>query len=428
MRDGTIVDDTGPAINVPHNNDELVSTKVSPSALVRRRRHEVSDLIADALSSLTVRPAKALLLILAFLLGSGGLVAAIGLSESAAVKVSTRIDAAASDEVRATRDGGYGSWEAVKADLDLVGVLTGVRGAGVVADLSASVVKPSTFRPGSFPDQPVFNGAVRIADSAYLRLQGATVTNGDPALLDQSFGGPVAVIGLEAARQLGVGKPGPGAVVWLYGQPVPVVGFIDNPGRDLMLSGAVVVGVGSYPVTDKIAANLVLRTEPGMPAALAEALPKALNPADTGAIKVQTVADLRELKMGINSDLGSLIAIVSVILLAIACMSAGTTMYLGVLARSGEIALRRALGMRQGALGCMFLVEGAIVGMIGGTAGGSAGMAAVLAYAANEGWVPAIPFYAALWGIGVGTISGTLSAVYPAVVASRANPAQLIRG
>jgi macrolide transport system ATP-binding/permease protein len=102
-------------------------------------------------------------------------------------------------------------------------------------------------------------------------------------------------------------------------------------------------------------------------------------------------------------------------------------MYLGVLARSSEIALRRALGMRRVALGCMFLVEGAIVGAIGGAAGGAAGMTAVLAYSTSEGWAPVIPWYSALWGIGVGILSGTLSAVYPAVVASRANPAQLIR-
>jgi macrolide transport system ATP-binding/permease protein len=428
MRDGAVVGDTGPVIRVEAQDDEPASATVPHEGLVRRRRHEIADLIADALSALTVRPAKALMLILAFLLGSGGLVAAIGLSESAAVKVSTRIDAAASDEVRATREGGYTSWEEVSADLERAKDLTGVHGAGVVADLSASVVQPSTFRPGSFPDQPAFNGAVRVADSAYLRLQGASVTHGDPALLDQSYGGPVAILGEEAAQQLGVERPGPGVVVWLYGQPVPVVGLIEDPGRDPVLTGAVVVGVGSYTVTDRMAADLVLRTDPGMPAAIADALPKALSPADTGAVKVQTVADLRELKEGINSDLGRLVAIVSVILLAIACLSAGTTMYLGVLARSSEIALRRALGMRRAALGCMFLVEGAIVGAIGGAAGGAAGMAAVLAYAASEGWAPVIPWYAALWGIGVGVVSGTLSAVYPAVVASRANPAQLIRG
>lgn len=86
-----------------------------------------------------------------------------------------------------------------------------------------------------------------------------------------------------------------------------------------------------------------------------------------------------------------------------------------------------ALGMRRTALASMFLVEGAVVGALGGIAGAAGGMGAALAYAANEGWVPVIPADAALWGIAAGLLSGTLSAVYPAVVASRANPAQLIR-
>lgn len=425
MRDGQVISDTGAAIRQATAMDAQVSP--SASALKRQRISEFTDLVAEALSALTGRPGKALLLILAFLIGSGGLVAAIGLSESAAVKVADRIDDAASDEVRVNRDGGYPSWDAVRSDLGRAKQLKGVRGGGIVAELSASVVLPSTFRPGTFPDQPVFGGAVRVADSGYLAIQGATVSFGDPALLDQSFGGPVAFIGRGAAQDLGIGTPGPGAVVWLFGQPVPVVGLITDPGRDPILTEAVVVGLGSYSVTDRMAASLVLRTDPGMPAAIAEAIPKALNPTETGAVKIETVADLRELKQGIDSDLGRLVAIVSVVLLAIACLSAGTTMYLGVTARFNEIALRRALGMRRWPLGCMFLLEGAIVGAIGGAAGAAIGMAAVLSYAASEGWVPAIPGFAALWGIGAGTLSGTIAAAYPALVASRADPAQLIR-
>ncbi|WP_458109430.1 ATP-binding cassette domain-containing protein [Arthrobacter sp. R3-55] len=427
MRDGAIIKDTGhprDTASIPAPTTEHPESK---RAFGRSLRHEAADAVADALSGLTVRPAKALLLIMAFLLGSGGLVAAIGLSESASVKVSTRIDAAARDEVRVTRSTGYPSWEAISSDLDASRRLSGVLDAGVIAELSSSVVQPSTFRPASFPEQPTFNGAVRIIDSAYLRLQGATLSYGDAALLDQSFGGPVAILGQNAASELGIGKPGPGVVVWLYGQPVPVVGIIDEPGRDPILPSAVMVGVGSYSLTDNVAASLVLRTGPGMPAAIAEALPKALNPAEPGTVEVRTVADLRELKQGINTDLGRLVAVVSVILLAMACLSAGTTMYLGVLARSSEIALRLALGMRRRVLASMFLTEGAVVGILGGAAGAAAGMVAVMAYASLEGWAAVIPWYASLWGIGAGLTSGTLSAVYPAVLATRSNPAHLIR-
>lgn len=434
MRDGAIIEDTGYSRGLADDSRAeagipATTTQVRESnrAFAPSLRHGAADAVADAFSGLTVRPAKALLLILAFLLGSGGLVAAIGLSESASVKVSARIDAAANDEVRVTREDGYASWEAVNRDLQASMRLSGVHDAGVIAEISSSVVQPSTFRPATFPGQPSFNGAVRIVDSAYLRIQGAVVSYGDAALLDHSFGGPVAILGRDAAKELGIAKPGPGVVVWLYGQPVPVVGMIDEPGRDPVLPSAVMVGVGSYSLTGKVAASLVLQTHPGMPAAIAEALPKALNPAEPGTVEVQTVADLRELKQGINTDLGRLVAIVSSILLAMACLSAGTTMYLGVLARSSEIALRLALGMRRGVLVSMFLTEGAVVGVLGGAAGAAVGMGAVLAYASSEGWAAVLPWYASLWGIGAGLASGTLSAVYPALLAMRSNPAQLIR-
>ena len=425
MRDGRIVGDTGLAARTL----DIHQTASRASTLARRFWAEASDVVADALSSLTVRPAKAVLLTLAFLLGSAGLVAAIGLSESAATGVSMRIDAAASDEVRTTREDGYTSWDQVSSDLEIARSMTGVVGAGIVADLSTSKVKPTLFAAGTTPSQPVFRGGVRIADSGYLRIMQARVTGADTSLLDNSFGRPVALVGAVAATELGISRPGPGVVLWLYNQPVPVVGIISDPGLDPVLSGSIVVGTDSYAISEqRMAATLVLRTEPGMPAAVAGVVPKALSPEDVGNIRVETVADLRDLKAGINSDLGRLVAIVSAILLAVACLSAGTTMYLGVLARSSEIALRRALGMRKTALALMFLTEGGLVGLIGGAAGGAVGMAAVLVYAANESWIPVIPWYAALLGACVGVVSGTLSALYPAIVASRANPAQLIRG
>ncbi|GAA3279350.1 ATP-binding cassette domain-containing protein [Paenarthrobacter aurescens] len=428
MRDGEIVGDTGRIVHAHDDADEQTYVDEDRPKLLRRPRDEIIDLTADALSALTTRPAKALLLVLAFLLGCGGLVAAVGLSESAAVKVSGRIDAASNDEVRATRDEGYVSWEQVATDLAGSRLLSGVIDAGVVADLPVTEAQPSTFRPGSVPEAPAFSGAVRVADAAYLRLQGAVVSTGDTALLDNSFGAPVAMLGLGAARQLGVAKPGPGVVIWLYGQPVPVAGIIDDPGRDPVLEGSIVLGVGSCPImTTNVAATLVLRTQLGVPAAIAEVLPKALSAAATEAIEVQTVADLRHLQHGINTDLGRMVAIVSVVLLVIASLSAGTTMYVGVLARSQEIALRLALGMRKSALASMFLMEGAVVGTLGGIAGAALGLGAALAYATSEGWAPVVPATAAIWGIGAGLLSGLLSAVYPAAVASRSNPAQLIR-
>ena len=250
MRDGLIVGDTG-STTVHMDAPSTPSDRSAPHYLVRRVRNEAADVVADALSALTVRPAKALLLVLAFLLGSGGLVAAMGLSESAAVKVSARIDAAASDEVRATREGGYASWEEVTADLERSKKLPSVLEAGVIAELSSSIVQPSTFRPGSFPNSlssPAQSGwpTPRIFDSKVPPFPTVML----PCWITLSEG-PVAILGQDAAGQLGIARPGPDVVVWLYGEPVPVVGIIENPGRDPILPWSVVVGVGSYPVTNK---------------------------------------------------------------------------------------------------------------------------------------------------------------------------------
>ncbi|MDR6987323.1 hypothetical protein J2Y66_001805 [Paenarthrobacter nitroguajacolicus] len=67
--------------------------------------------------------------------------------------------------------------------------------------------------------------------------------------------------------------------------------------------------------------------------------------------------------------------------------------------------------------------EGAVAGVLGGGAGAAVGMGAVLAYASTEGWAAVIPWYASLWGIAADLASGTVSAVHPAVLSMRSNPA-----
>ena|GEM_PF-2527672 len=427
MKDGAVVDDLHTATSLVEDKTSPERPQLSRAELNRRWTSEWADLLADALTGLTTKPFKALLLTLAFLLGSGGLVASIGLSESASTKVGSRIDAAGEDEVRWSRSSGFSSWRAIQDDLQKARDLQGVVRTGAVLELAVNDLKPTLLDPVTHPDAPQFSGSIRVADSGYLATQGATTRGGDPALLDMPLDNPIAFLGADAAKQLGVGRAGPGAMVWVAGQAIPVAGIIERSGRDVTLDSAIILGAGSYAISPRSPVTLVAQTSAGAPASIAEALPKALEPTDQNVVKVQTVADLRELKHGVNADLGRLIGMVSMVLLLMACLSAGTTMYLGALARSKEIALRRALGMRRTSIASMFLAEGAIVGLIGGAAGSVLGMLTVLAYASAEGWSPALPWYLAPLGIGIGLVSGVLSAGYPAWRASKSLPAQLIR-
>lgn len=111
-----------------------------------------------------------------------------------------------------------------------------------------------------------------------------------------------------------------------------------------------------------VGVRLVVRTEPGFPAVVADAAPVALNPSSPWEFRVETTADLRTLCFGVANDLGTFVGILSIILLALATISASTTMYLSVQSRAQEIALRRAIGSSRSAIARLFVAEGLLIG------------------------------------------------------------------
>lgn len=402
------------------------------SAMAARR---IWDEILDAVSTHSSRPARTILLLLAFLLGTGGLVCSIGVSQSAAAQVSERLTAASLDEVTVRSADPSASaadfYDAVSdtAPAARIRALDGVRSVSFTASIPTTEAAVTLLRPNSFPDQPVFRGVVRVADANYLDLTQARVEPASAAgLLGNVWGGRVAMLGVDAARELGIGAFGPGSQVWVNGEAVDVVGIIVEHGRDPVLANSVLLSVAAAETLPQEDRRLVVRTEPGLPAAVAEAIPIAVDAGAPQSVAVETVADLRQLRRGVASDLGALIGLVSLILLALATLSAATTMYLSVQSRAAEVALRRAIGASRASIWRLFTFEGAIIGVAGGLAGAAVGLLGVVAIASVQLWTPVLDVRIVPAGVLIGCLTGVVSATYPAIVAARADPAQAIRG
>lgn len=409
------------------------SAKILAAAPLGRRLNLLADEIYDALASLTSRTGKAILLILAFMLGSGGLVASVGLSQSASAQVSERLAEAALDELQASRSPsgvqpGNPDLAGLRDQQNKIAALHGVVAVGLRVEMATSEFRPTRFRPNTGIQEDDFAGSLLAVDSTFLELSEAVV---EPAsalsLLGESFGKPVAIVGQDTATRLGIPSAGPGQKIWIGGQPVPVVGILSQTGRNPVLADSIILGIGAYPSTASDNPVFVVRTLPGFPAPLADVIPLALDAAHPEHFTVNTVADLRSLRRGVNNDLGVLISVISWVLLALACLSAATSMYLTVQTRRSEIALRRALGTSRASIARMFILEGLLVGLGGGLAGGAVGVLGVLAFCLSQEWTPVLGPESVWTGIAAGAATGVLSAVYPAIAASRADPAQAIR-
>ena len=266
------------------------------------------------------------------------------------------------------------------------------------------------------------------ASPNYLGLEGARLVGvALPSLAGAGLTG-TAVVGRSVLTGLDLPRPGPGASLWINGRRVSVIGEFRAGSRAPELNSTIVVSpdvLAGYPEVD---VTLVVRTDLGYPATLANAIPLAMDPADPGQFTVETVADLRNLRYGVASDLGTFVGVLSAILLVLASISAATTMYLTVQSRSQEIALRRAIGSSRGSIARLFVIEGLVIGTVGGVLGAMAGSAAAIIGARGQGWTPVLPADLAPIGIGLGLLTGLVSALVPAWSASRHEPAAAIRG
>lgn len=401
----------------------------SPPKGWRRRLRAIADDCADAISAMSARALRSTLLVLAFTLGVSGLVAAAGLSETAATQVSERLTHAALDEVRIRAPGGAGLLNL--EDERLATWVAALRELPHVTEVGFVATAPATSAnlrrlPGSMsPPDEYF---LVTASAEYIRMMGGS----DQAaasldLLGSSNIRGGAWVGADAETAFELAPPGPGSTMWIGSRRVDVLGSFEAGDREPQLDRTVVVTRDILEGLTEVGVTIVLRTEPGYPAVVADAAPLALDPGSPGTFDVETVADLRSLRFGVANDLGAFVGVLSAILLALAAISASTTMYLSVQARAPEIALRRALGASKFDVARLFVAEGVTIGIAGGGLGALIGTAVALVLAMQRSWTPVLPPHITALALGLGLATGLVSSIVPAWLASRYQPAQAIR-
>jgi macrolide transport system ATP-binding/permease protein len=402
-----------------------------PTPLPRPSRiRRTLDDFSDACASVRRHLRRSLFLVASFGLGIAGLTAATGMSQSAAVEVNSLLTVAQGNEVRIAVPDGAAALSTGSAELDRwvanLSALPDVESVGYVARPSSDSLRLRLLHDG---EEPTVRLDVVAASYDYLaRIAPPVSHNGaDLALLNEPNAKRIAWIGEEARRVMNLPAPGPGSALWIDGHRVDVVGQLSFKGspadqRRVFVSRDV---LGAIP---DIELSVVVRTKQGHAEGLAKVAAAAMDPVRPGRFTVETASDLQRIRSGVAADFGALIGILSIILLALSALSASTTMSLAVQHRKPEIALRRAVGASTRCIARIFLYEGAIVGLIGGIAGASLGTAAIIALSFNQLWTPVVPVGLGPAAILIGTVTGVVSAVVPAWLASRLRPADAIRG
>lgn len=452
---------------------------VGEKPATHRRGSFLTDDSIEAISALTSRPLRTLLLGLSFALGVGGLISASGMSESASYQVNQRLLGSEQSTLYISdRDndqnmlGTYRQGESAQNVADRISALDYVKNTGFVSSVAPADVRITRFSP--YEDEP--KTAIGLSSTSKTRLEqigarmnpetlraleqmNSTLTQENVADRERAEQLSGAIVSVSAARALGIlpedkaadnattePRPGelpavdygiklgglpqvaPGVSIWVDGQLMPVVGLFDPGNSGYEFRNTVIVSPGTLQRTGRGQVTYIAETERGYGKAVAKAIPLILKPAEPSQINVETPSDLQSLRASIASDLGLYVGVLSGILLVLASLSAATAMYLSVQSRTAEIALRRAIGSSKWLIARIFLMEGVMLGVLGGSIGACSGMIATIILSLVQGWQAVLSPGFVVLGVGVGALTGLVSSAYPAWVASRKSPADAMRG
>ncbi|MDB4237599.1 ABC transporter permease, partial [Acidimicrobiia bacterium] len=241
---------------------------------------------------------------------------------------------------------------------------------------------------------------------------------------------PVTVLGSVTASRLGINTLETPTKILIGNEWFGVVGILDELKIHPDLDRSVFIGYGVAKTLfdiDKEPTTIYVRANPTYIEDVVEVIAPSMNPENPDQVQVSRPSDALEAQEAADAAFTNLLLGLGSVALLVGGVAIANVMVMSVLERRMEIGVRRSIGATRREIRYQFLLESIVLSGIGGLVGVVLGTGVTLGYTNYTDIVFSIPVSQVLGAILLALLIGAISGVYPAIKASKIQPAEAVR-
>ena len=393
---------------------------------MNKNKLRTRDLFFVAVYGVKARKGRAALTSIGIGIGIAAIVAVSGIAASGSADLLSTLESLGTNLVKASPQAGFfGTQEELPE-----GVIGMVERIGPVEEVTSTTQTDLLVRRSNFISEFEGGGISTIVTSSeLLNVIGGKLSEGR-FITDGLSDLPVTVLGSVTAKRLGITNLSKPTKILIDDEWFGVIGIVEELKIHPDLDRSVFIGYGAakklFDINEE-PTTIYLRANPTFIEDVVEVIAPSMNPENPNQVEVSRPSDALEAQQAVEASFTNLLLGLGSVALLVGGVAIANVMVMSVLERRMEIGVRRSIGATRREIRYQFLLESIVLSGIGGLVGVMLGSLITLAYTNYTNIVFSIPVWQILGAVVLALLIGAISGVYPAIKASKIQPAEAVR-